>query len=62
MDHIYILLSVDFLLYQVKGMTVLEYLLKFDSSEEVKRIPIDELANTDLTVNLLKWKLAGEVG
>ena len=33
-----------------------------DSSEEVKRIPIDELANTDLTVNLLKWKLAGEVG
>ena len=28
-----------------------------DSSEEIKRIPIDELANTDLTVNLLKWKL-----
>ena len=26
-------------------------------AQEIKRIPIDELANTDLTVNLLKWKL-----
>ena len=33
-----------------------------DSSEEIKRIPIDELANTDLTVDILKWKLAGELG
>ena len=28
-----------------------------DLAQEIKRIPIDELANTDLTANLLKWKL-----
>ena len=46
-------LSVDFLLYQVKGMTVLEYLLKFDSSEEVKKLLIKNHLDNNYHITLI---------